>query len=475
MLVVAASCAVGPNFQRPAPPSVVRYSSGAGVRETIPAGGVAQVVRPGAALAAQWWQLFHSHTLDQLVTEALARNPSIEAARASLQRSRYSLAAGYGVFYPQLDASGSFERQRFTPSRFGIQTPPTEFNLWTLEGTVGYTLDVFGGERRTVEGLRAQVDVQCYTLAAARLSVTGNVVQTAIASAGYRAQIVATEELVTSLREQVAITQTQVRAGTTPVSTLLSFQGQLASTLATLPPLRVRAVQADDLLATLIGRPPAAWRPPAIELAEIALPGELPVSLPSDLARQRPDILEAEATLHVASTNIGVAAAAMFPSFAVSGAMGASNTTLGTLFTPAGWLWSIAGNLTAPLFHGGTLANQHRAAIAAYEQSVANYRQTVIGALADVANALAALELDAETLDAQLQAVAAWTEARKLIEANYATGLTNYIQVLITQDSYLEARLGQIQAQAQRLQDTVALFIALGGGWWSDQPKLCRN
>ena len=470
----AAACAVGPDFQQPAPPGVGRYTHDA-VRGTIVADGVAQEVRPGVPLVAQWWQLFHSRALDGLVTQALAGNASLEAARASLRRSRYSLLAGYGVFWPELDLNAGVSRERFTPSQFGQATPPSEFNVYTLSGALGYTLDVFGGNRRTVEALRAQVDVQCYSLAAARLSVTGNVINTAIAGAAYRAQIAATEQLITSLRQQVGIAEAQATAGTAAYSSVLQLRSQLASTIATLPPLRVRLVQAENLLAQLIGRAPAAWRPPTLELAQITLPRDLPVSLPSELARQRPDILVAEANLHVASANVGVATAAMFPRFSISGASGITNNRLESLFSITSLFWNLGVNLTQPLFHGGTLWYQRKAAIEAFNQSFASYRQTVINALSDVASSLSALALDAELVDAQDRAAHTAADARKLIETNYAAGIVDYVQVLTAENTYLQAKLGYIQAQAQRLQDTVALFIALGGGWWPDRPALCEK
>ena len=471
-IVLAAACAVGPNFRRPAPPRSGSYTR-TGVSRTREAGGVAQVVHPGAPLAAEWWELFHSRALDALVADALAHNADLEAARASLRRSRDSLAAGYGVFLPQLDLSAAASRERFAPSQFGAKAAPTEFNLYTLEGTLGYTIDVFGGERRYVEGLRAQVDVQCYSLAAAHLAVTGNLVQTAIARAAYHDELAATEELVASLRAQVSIAEAQATAGTAPYANVLSLRGQLASTAATLPPLRQRLAQADDLLATLVGREPAAWRAPEVRLADFTLPRDLPVSLPSQLVRQRPDILVAEATLHITSANIGVATANLLPAFRISGSGGVTGNALGALFEPASWLWSLGGNLTAPLFHGGTLTNQRRAAIEAYRQSLASYRQTVLSALADVANALWALDNDADALDARARALEAWGQARKLIEANYASGLVDYLQVLITEDSYLQAELAYIEVDAQRLQDTVALFVALGGGWWGTRSPIC--
>ena len=467
-----AACAVGPDFHRPRPPATTRYTHG-GVRGTIAAGGVAQSVRAGAALAAEWWHVFGSRELDALVTEALAHNPSLAAARASLHRSEYLLRAGYGVFWPQLDANAGATRQRFTPARFGVTTPPSEFNLYTLGGSLGYTLDVFGGQRRTVEALRAQVDVQCYTLAAARVSLTANVVNTAIARAGYRAELAATEQLVRSLEEQVAIAEVQVRAGIANATTLLSLRTQLANTQALLPPLRQRRDQADNLLATLIGRAPADVAPVELDLAKLVLPRELPVSLPSQLVRQRPDILIAEAALHASSAQIGVATAAMLPSFTISGSAGWQGTTLSSLIGKNNLFWSIGGNVLAPLFHGGTLNNQRKAAIEAYRQSLASYHDTVLRALADVATTLEALQHDAEALDARQRALADATSSSQLVATNYRAGTAGYLDLLVANAQLRQAQITAIEAAAQRLQDTVSLFVALGGGWWSVRHDVC--
>ena len=475
LAALALSCAVGPNFHRPPPPAVGRYTGGAGVRGTIAASGAAQVVRPGAELQAAWWQLFHSRELEALVAQALAHNPDLAAARASLRRSRYALEAGYGVFWPQVDASAGANRERFSGRQFGIQSPPSEFSLYTVQGTISYPLDVFGGERRTVEGLRAQVDEQCFSLAAAHLTVTGNVVDTAIAIAAYHAEIATTLELLANLRAQVSIAETQARAGTGTYVNALALRGQLATEAATLPPLRERLDQAQDLLATLAGNAPAAQPSSEIDLAALVLPHDLPVTLPSQLVRRRPDILVAEAALHAASAQIGVATAAMFPRITLGGSTGFTGTTLSNLFTPASWLWNFGANLTAPLFHGGTLNAQRKEAIAAYDQALASYRRVVLAALADVANALWALQHDAEALDAEDHAVSTWQEARKLAEASFTGGTVDSTQVLIIEASYLQARLGYIQVQAQRLQDTVALFVALGGGWWTERSSICTG
>jgi NodT family efflux transporter outer membrane factor (OMF) lipoprotein len=472
VVVVVGACAVGPNFHRPRPPLAKRYTHG-GVRGTIAAGGVAQVVKPGAELADEWWQLFGSKQIDAMVTETLAHNPSLEAERASLRRSEYLLRAGYGVFFPQLDANAGATRQRFTPSRFGATTPPSEFNLYTLGGSLSYVLDVFGGERRTIEGLRAQVDVQCFTLTAARLTLTANVVNTVIARAGYRAEIAATEELVKSLQQQVDIAEVQVKAGIANTTTLLALRAQLANTQALLPPLRQRQDQADNLLAALVGRTPAEVAPAELDLAKLVLPRDLPVSLPSHLVRQRPDILIAEATLHASSAQIGVATAAMLPSFNISGTLGFDSPKLRTLISQNSLFWSIGANLLAPLFHGGTLNNQRKAAIEAYRQSLASYHDTVLRALADVATSLQALQHDAEALEARLRALADATQSSQLTATSYQAGTAGYLDLLVANVQLRQAQITALEIQAQRLQDTVALFVALGGGWWSARRPVC--
>jgi NodT family efflux transporter outer membrane factor (OMF) lipoprotein len=243
----------------------------------------------------------------------------------------------------------------------------------------------------------------------------------------------------------------------------------LAAFEATLPPLRQKLDQAGHLLATLAGRLPAEWTPPQIALTDITLPTELPISLPSDIVRQRPDILASEAQLHSASADIGVATAALFPSFTLSGSYGFNNSSIGDLLKSGSNIWSLGANVTTPLFHGGTLWFHRKAAIEAYQQSLAGYRQTVLSAFAQVADTLRALEHDAEGLHAQSQALDAAGEALQLIHVNYQAGTANYLQVLVADYQYHQAKIGYLQAQAQRLQDTVALFVALGGGWWNKE------
>lgn len=465
LLISLVGCAVGPDFVRPTPPPVDRYTQGAEPTATIPADGQAQHFAKGATVPADWWRLFNSAKLDAVIDDAFAGNQNLQAAQASLRQSQDYLRAGYGVFFPQLDASFNATRQKFSPARLGSSSPGSIFNLFTLSATVSYALDVFGGERRAIEGLQAQEDVQRATVLGTYLTLSGNIVNTIVAQAAYREQIKATEQIIGLQQEQIGITETQVRAGTVPYANVLSLQSQLTSSEALLPPLKQKLSQPEHLLATLVGRAPAEWTPPQIDLSDLTLPGVLPITLPSELVRQRPDILAAEAQLHSAGTEIGVATAAMFPSFSLNGSYGQNSTSMNGLFKSRGNFWSLGADVTAPLFHGGTLWFKRKAALEGYQRAAAGYRQTVLGAFAQVADTLRALEHDAEALHAQSQALKTAQEALRLYQANYQAGIVNYLQILFANGQYHQARIGYLQVQAQRLQDTVALFMALGGGW----------
>jgi len=469
-------CAVGPNFVRPKPPAVTQYTQGREPSATVAADGQTQYFQHGAKIAADWYRLFRSPKLDLMIKEAVAQNPSLQAAQARLRQSQENLRAGYGVFFPQIGGSFEAMRERFTSAQFGVgQAPGNTFNLFTTQVTVSYLVDLFGGQRRHVEGLAAQVDYQNYTAMATYLTLLGNVVNAAIAQAAYRAQIDATERILAMQKEQVSLTEAQYQAGTVPYAAVVSLQTQLAATEATLGPLKQNLDKTQHLLSALVGRPPAEWAAPRLDLADFTLPKELPVTLPSALVRQRPDILAAEAQLHTASANIGVATAALFPSLTLSAAYGFTSTDITRLFDPRAKVWNIAGGLTQPIFRGGTLWFQRKAAVEAYEASLADYRQVVVTAFQQVADSLRAVEHDAETLKAQADALAAAEEALKLLTANYKAGLVNYLQILTANNQYQQARLGYIQAQALRLQDTAALFVALGGGWWNPQTKMAEK
>jgi NodT family efflux transporter outer membrane factor (OMF) lipoprotein len=463
-----AACAVGPNFLRPESPGTQRYTYEEEPTSTITAQGGAQHFERGAKIAADWWRLFDCPKLNAAVMESIANSPTLQAAQAALRQSEDNLRAGYGIFYPQLSASFQPTRQQFSSLRFGETTaPPTIFNLYTLQATVSYMLDVWGGERRTIEGLGAQVDVQYYNALGTYLTLSGNVVNAIVAEASYAAEIEATEQIIGFLVEQAQITAAQAQAGTVPYSNLLSIQSQLASSEATLPPLRQQLAHTRHLLATLMGQAPADVVPPQVTFSELTLPKDLPVSLPSTLVRQRPDVLVAEAQLHYASAQIGVATAAMLPSFTLNANYGWNSTSLSNLFGSNAVFWTLGSGIATPLIQGPMLWYQRKAAIDAYQQALANYRQTVLAALAQVADALDALQHDAQSLKAQSDALASAAETLHLIEINYRAGTVNYLQVLIADYQYRQASLGYIQAMGQRLQDTGALFVALGGGWWN--------
>jgi len=465
-----AGCAVGPDFVKPEAPKADHYGREADPTATPAAEGQAQRLERGAPVAGDWWTLFGSSQLDAIVKQAVADNETLKGALASLKASQSNLRAGYGVFFPQVDAHAGAERERVTLVSFGENLPATVFNLFTLSGTVSYALDVFGGQRRALEGLEAQADFQRFQAAAAYLTLTGNVVNAVIARAAYEEQARATRELVDDERGQVSLTEAQATAGTIAYVSVLSLRTQLAALEATLPPIVQHVSQSDHLLSTLAGRLPSEWTAPPVALSELKLPPAVPLSLPSELVRQRPDILAALAQLHQASANVGVATAALFPSITLSGSLGANNSTLPNLFAANGSFWSLGAGLTAPLFHGGALWNERQAAIDGYEQALANYHQTVLSAFQQVADALRALDLDAQALDAEARSMAAAEDALQLTQANYAAGVANYLQVLVAFAQYHQARIGYVEARAQRLQDTVALFVALGGGWW-DAPK----
>lgn len=460
LVLLLAGCTVGPDFVRPKAPAAGHYNYGGD-----PSGAQSQHFEKGAAPVGDWWKMFHSGKLDEIVRDGVARNLTLQAAQASLRVSLDNLQAGYGIFYPQVNASLSPARQKFSPARFGSSAPDTIFNLVTLSASVSYALDIFGGEHRAVENLQSQVEFQHDIVLGTYLALTSNIVNTAIAAAAYRDEIRVTEQLVSLQKEQIAISEKQVRAGITSYAAVLALQSALAAYEATLAPLRQKLAQSEHLLATLSGHAPSEWLPPEISVNELSLPSSLPLSLPSDLVHQRPDILASEAQLHGASAAIGVATAALYPSFTLNGSYGQNNTSMNGLLGSRSNFWSLGANIAAPIFNGGTLSAERRAAVDAYRQSLLNYRQTVLSALSQVADILRALEHDAQTVEAESRSAAAATEALRLAGISYRAGTVNYLQVLISDIQYRQAAIGLLEARAQRLQDTTALFAALGGGW----------
>jgi len=471
ILTMLGGCAVGPNFVRPPAPDTDRYTRELRNEATVEADSKTQHFIKSDFLVSDWWKLFDSDELNIIVNKAIINNPTLEVSEASLRQSQDNMRAGYGVFFPQIQAGASGSHQRISSAQQGSQTGSKIFNLITLSGSISYALDVFGGARRSVESLRAQADYQRYENVAAYLILSSNVVNTSIARAAYAAEISVTNDLINLEKQELSLTQIQVKAGRVSYANVLNVKSLIAQSQETLAPLKQYFSQSEDLLATLEGELPSQSNLPDIDLNKLSLPLNIPMSLPSDLVNQRPDILAAEAQMHMASAKIGVATAFMFPSFSLNGTFGTSGSNFGNLTAASGKFWSIGPSVTIPLFQGTTLWFGRRAAIDAYQQSRANYRQVVLSAFAQVADSMNALVHDAEALQAQVEAKRTSGEELKLLQVNYQAGLVDYLSVLTADVQYHESTIIYLQSLTQRYQDTVALYVALGGGWWNARGK----
>ena len=468
--LVLSACAVGPDFTPPPAPPAAGYTPeshpSATASSDVP-GGSAQKFDLGRDIPGEWWRIFHSAALDDLIAEALKANPNLQAAQAALWQAKENLYAQAGKLLPQADANASAERQQFSPAAFGQAGPPDLFNLYQATINVSYAPDIFGGERRQIESTAAQADYQRFELEATYLTLTSNVVTAAIQEASLRGQIEATRDIIRVETDQLGVVNNQFQAGAAARTDVLTQQSEVATAQATLPPLQKQLEQQQHVLLALIGHFPNEARPDRLSLAALRLPIELPLSLPSQLVEQRPDIRAAEAQLHQASAQIGVAIANRLPQITLSGAYGAAALNTAALFTPATIIWSAAAAGTQPLFHGFTLLHQQRAAEAAYDMADAQYRNIVLGAFQNVADALRALQLDAATLKAQRAALRAASDTLNLAEGQYRLGAIAYLTLLNAQRTYQQSRLAVVQAEAARYADTAALFQALGGGWWN--------
>ena len=467
-----AACAVGPNYKEPSAPKTSGYAPAgqlpAATDSASAAGGDAQRFVAGLDLQGQWWTLFQSAALNDLIERGLKNNPNLQAAQASLREANENVAAARGSFLPSVSGSLSSTRQKSSAAAFGI--PGASSLLYTLNSAslnVSYTLDAFGGVRRQVEALGAQAEYEQFSLEASYLSLTANIVTAAINEASYRAQISATQEIADAQQSQLDITRRRVTAGGASRADVLQQQTILQATLATLPSLRNQLALQRNLLATYVGSLPADYAAPEFTLDSISLPLDLPVSLPSKLVEQRPDVREYAALLHESTAQIGVATANMLPQITLTGSVGGEAGRFADVFSSSAGVWSIAGSLTQPLFKGGQLLHQRRAAVAAAEAADANYRATVINAFQNVSDTLHALVSDAETLAAQDLAERTAAESLKLVQAQYKSGAASYLQVLNSEQSYQNAAVALVRARAQRYADTAALFQALGGGWWN--------
>jgi NodT family efflux transporter outer membrane factor (OMF) lipoprotein len=467
--LLLAGCAVGPDFHRPAAPAVEGYTPEAPADPAATndsKAGAAQHFDVGRGIEGEWWTLFRSDPLEQLVQRALKANPDLDAAQAALRQARENAYAGEGALFPSVGASFQAEREAFSGASFGEAGVNPTFNLVTAQLNVSYAPDVFGGTRRQIEQLRAQADYQRFELEATYLTLTSNLVVAAINEASLRGQIDATEQVIKAEADQLGVVRAQVDAGGASRADLLTQQATLAQSRATLPPLRKQLAQQRDQLVALTGGFPDEELDATFDLAGLTLPVNLPLSLPSQLVEQRPDVRAAEAQFHAASANLGVAIANELPQFSIAGTLGSSSIGFTNLFTPATAVWSIVGGITQTLFDAGTLLHKERAAAAGLEQAAAQYRSTVIKAFQNVADALRALQLDADTLHEQAAAEATATDSLALARVQYQAGAINYLTLLNADRTWQQARISLVQAEAARFADTAALFQALGGGWW---------
>jgi len=479
---VLGACAVGPDFHSPAPPATERYTQGAQPQGTVNApgaAGAAQTFNSDRDIPADWWTLFQSEPLDALVKDALHDSPTIESATAALHSAQENYLAERGaLFLPGADGRLSAARQKQPGAAFGApQFGSSIFTLVTAQVNVSYRLDIFGASRRQLESLRAQTDYQRWELEAANLTLTGNVVTTAIDVASLRAQIAAVNEVVASEQDQLNIVQRQFNAGGASRADVLAQSTQLAQTQATLPSLEKALAQAQHRLAVLAGKTPDAQMP-VFDVEKLALPTELPVSVPAKLIRQRPDVQAAEALLHQASANVGVATANLFPQLDLTGSIGSDALSAKQLFKGGTGAWSIGASLTQPIFHGGELIHKRRAALADLDNAAAQYRQTVLAAMQDVADTLRALEADARNLRAEANAEDMAAKSLDITRKQFAAGGVSHVQMLIAEREYAQAHQGRVVAEATRYADSAALYQALGGGWWNrkvEQDKVTEQ
>jgi NodT family efflux transporter outer membrane factor (OMF) lipoprotein len=468
---VVAGCAVGPNFKRPASPPVKSYTAlplpSAPGTPNVP-GGEAQRFVEGLEIPGQWWALFHSEPLNELIKRSLTNNPDLGAAQAALMVARENVLVQRGAYYPHLDGSFAASRQR--QSSFIAPTPNAnvfEYNLFTPQVSVSYVPDVFGLNRRTVESFQAQEQGARFQMIATYLTLSANVVVAAIQEASLRAQIETTRQMMGINSNMLEIVQFQYSKGHASGLDLAAQESQLAQVAATLPPLLKQLAQQHDLLAVLAGDFPSDQNGGAFDLSLLKLPGELPVSVPSKLVEQRPDILQAEQNLRAASAQIGIAIANRLPNITLTANAGSTALSLDKLFSSGSGFWGVGGTLSQPIFEGGTLLHQERAAKAAYLQAAQQYRSTVLTACQNVADTLNALEQDAAALKTAAAAAAAGKVTLDLSRQQWRVGYGGYLVLLNAEQTYQQALLNLVQAQANRFADTAALFQALGGGWWN--------
>jgi len=477
VLLITVGCAVGPNFKRPAAPNVPGYTPSLPTTTSSSpnvTGGEAQTFAQGRDIPGDWWTLFHSKPLNDLIERSLKNNPDLKSAQAALLVARENVLAQRGAYYPSVSGSFSATRAKTSEEISPVPSFTTfQYSLFTPEVSVSFVPDVFGLNRRTVESLKAQQEQARFAVAATNITLSSNVAAAAIQEASLRAQIDATRQLIEINTNMLHILQKQFIAGYVGRLDVAAQEAQLAQVAATLPPLLKQLAQQRDLLAVLSGGFPNEDLVEKFELSSLQLPQELPLSLPSKLVEQRPDVLQAEENLHSASALIGVARANRLPSFNLTGDIGSMALAFGNIFSAGNGFRDVTGSVTQPIFQGGTLMHRERAARAAYVQADEQYRSTVLTAFQNVADTLHALEQDADGLKAAVAARDAAKVTLDLTTKQMQAGYVSYLALLSAEQSYQQAVINLVQAQSNRYADTAALFQALGGGWWNrtDVPK----
>jgi NodT family efflux transporter outer membrane factor (OMF) lipoprotein len=468
LLVAALTACVGPNFHRPAPPSVEHFTAQTLPAETAAAtgpGGAAQRFLSDSEVPRNWWKLFGCEPLNQQVAEALRANPDVLSAQAALRQALENTAAQRGSYFPQVQSSFDASRNR---DATGVLSPnltsgQAVYNLFTPQVTVSFVPDVFGANRRAVESAAAQAEASRYQLDATYLTLTANVVTATIQAAGLRDQIAATEHVVSLEGESLVVLKRELELGAVAEADVYAQDAALAQLETSLPPLKRQLQTTEDQLAVLLGRTPSQFNAPPVSLDALTLPADLPLGVPSQLVDRRPDVRAAEAQLHAATANVGVAIANLLPQFTLTGDAGSSGTALNQLFRAGTGFWSIGANATQTLYAGGTLIHKKRAADAALEQASAAYKSSVLTAFQNVADALHALDNDAGALKAATRAESAAQLSLGVSRHQLELGSVSYLALLISEQTYSQALVLQIQARTSRLVDTAALFNALGG------------
>ncbi len=472
-------CAVGPNFKKPAAPDVDGYtptpiSTTEGMTNVL--GGEPQRFLNGTNISGEWWTLFHSKPLNALIERSLKTNPSLKAAQAALKVARENVLVQKGAFYPSAAGSFSAARQKTASDLAPVpNNNELNFDLLTPQVSVSYAPDVFGLNRRTVESLKAQEEQARFALAATHITLSANVAAAAIQEASLREQIAATHQLIAINTNMLQILRNQLAKGYISRLEVAAQESQLAQVAATLAPLRKQLAQQRDLLAALSGGLPSRGLAEQFELSGLRLPQELPLSLPSQLVAQRPDVRQAEENLHWASAQIGIAVANRLPNLMLTADVGTTALEAGQMFASGTGFWTLAGSVTQPLFQGGALLHKERAARAACTQAAEQYRGTVLAAFQNVADTHNALEEDANALKAAAAAKDAANITLDLARRQSQTGYASYLVLLSAEQTYQQAVLNFIQAQANRYADTAALFLALGGGWWNRGDLVGRS